>query len=282
MTTKKFQVRFSNSAIGSEADSLQRLRDVLFPLLERYGPNLPTIQLESDHFQVRGLVRAGTVWQGSFARLRDDAPLIVDNHDNEHLIEMEDGDRILDKCFFLYREGVDVLVYQFCQTVGGLTRFSNYWSRLLDTYVELAVAVDTEKLDELLEHGIYEVDFTYARPPVAADLPPSWNQKAFDLLKSVHGAQGSFVLRAPRNGALGGSVRNMIRWLAAGGEVKRAKIRLTDEKDPVDLFMSPVKDKISVPMAGRYPDQRATFEQLEEAYDRQAHRIPQQRRHPRK
>lgn len=277
MATKQYQVRFTNTSVGRDAERVEKLYVGMALATDRHGPNLPAIEMDGDHYQVRSLFRVGRMWRGAFARLRDDAPHVVDHRDQEHELELEEGDRLLDKSFFLYYEDRDVLVFQLSRNVGGLNQFSNYWARLLEDYVELPVAVDTERLDELLRSGIYEVQFSYARPPTQDDRAPSWSQRSFDMIRSVHAAQGSFMFRAPRHQTLGGQIRGMIRWMAQGGEVTRAKVKLTDEKDPIDLFLSPVKDRISVQMLGRYPHERSAIEALGDAYERQASRIPHHR-----
>ena len=77
----------------------------------RGGSNLPAVQMEGEHFQVRNLQRIGRFWRGSFARLRDEAPHVIGNTNVERELALEDGDRILEKTFFLYYEDTDALVF---------------------------------------------------------------------------------------------------------------------------------------------------------------------------
>lgn len=161
------------------------------------------------------------------------------------------------------------------RNVGYLTRFSHYWSRLLDgSYVDFPAVVDGNRIQEILDGGVREVSFTYARPHGENVGNPQWDQRAMDMLRPVHGAVGKFTLRASRGAILGGRIGDLIRWAAHGGEVKKAKVLLQDEKDPIDLFIEPIKVRIEVRLNGSYPDERSAIEQLGEAYTEQSHRLP--------
>jgi hypothetical protein len=231
--------------------------------------------MEGEHFQVRSLVRVGRFWRGCFARLRDEAPHVISAANVEREIDLEIGDRILEKTFFLYYEDTDVLVFQMSRNVGYLTRFAYYWSRLLNgIYVDFPPIIDALRLQEILDSGIREINFTYSRAAGDADNGPRWTQRAMEMLRPVHGAMGKFTLRAPRGGILGGTISDLVHWAAHGGEVNKAKVLLQDEKDPIDLFLEPVKVRIDVRMNGSYPDERSAIEQLGEAYGDQAHRFP--------
>ncbi|MDP3822872.1 MAG: hypothetical protein Q8R33_15480 [Burkholderiales bacterium] len=230
--------------------------------------------MDGDGWQIRELIQVGTVWKGVFARLRDDAPHVVDVADTEHELDLDEGDRILDKCYFIYRSTNDVLTWQYNRSVSGLARFQLYLSTVIAQFVELPYIVDTAVLQEVLQRSIHELQFTYSRPLQPEAAAPSWRQGAFDLLRSVHGAVGKFVVRGERSSPLGGGIRQMVRQLVQSNDVNRIRVKLTDEADMIDLFISPIKDRIEVPMDGRYPVATSVFEELEDAYVRQAHRIP--------
>ena len=288
MPSKSFSVRFANSNIGADPATQYQLRDTLAGIVaadgiaDGPGHHLPIIQMEGEHFQIRSLVRIGRFWRGSFARLRDEAPHIIGATNVEREIDLEVGDRLLEKSFFLYYEESDVLVFQMSRNVGYLTRFAHYWSRLLNSvYVDFPPIIDQARIQEILTSGIKEINFTYSCAPGANDAGPSWTQRAMEMLRPVHGAKAKFSLRAPRGGLLGGTIGDLVRWAARGGEVERAKVYLQDEKDPIDLFLDPIKVRIEVRMNGRYPDERSAIEQLGEAYAEQAHRFPERPRRQR-
>ncbi|WP_374658739.1 DUF6731 family protein [Inhella sp.] len=289
MPTKSYAVRFANSNIGANLDQTQQLRDVLNEVVarrgraEQRGHHLSAVPMEGEHFQVRNLVQVGRCWRGAFARLRDEAPHVIGLTDVEREIDLEDGERVLEKTFFLYYEDTDILVFQMSRNVGYLTRFALYWSRLLEgIYVDFPPAVNASRLEEILHSGIREVNFTYARTPGEQVDGPRWTQRAMDMLRPVHGAVGKFTLRAPRGEILGGHIGDLVRWASRGGDVRRAKVLLQDEQDPIDLFVEPIKVRIDVELNGRYPDERSAVEQLGEAYAAQAAHLPMRQRRDRR
>jgi hypothetical protein len=281
MAKKSYTVRFANTNIGASQERNQQLRDVLDATVTRRGRDgqrghhLSTVAMEGEHFQVRNLVRVGRFWRGAFARLREEAPHVIGRADVEREITLEDGERVLEKSYFLYYEDTDILVFQMSRNVGYLSRFAIYWSRLLDgLYVDFPPAVNVSRLEEILQTGVREVNFTYARAPGALEHGPRWTQRAMEMLRPVHGAVGKFTLRAPRGEILGGHIGDLVRWAASGGDVRRAKVLLQDERDPIDLFIEPIKVRIDVELNGRYPDERSAIEQMGEAYSTQAPHLP--------
>ncbi|MEI7762945.1 MAG: hypothetical protein WCI85_06900, partial [Comamonadaceae bacterium] len=101
--TKSYSVRFSNTNIGPDPNDNKQLRDVLVDQVAQHGKaghrghHLPAIEMEGEHFQVRNLLHVGRFWRGSFARLRDEAPHVIGVTNIEREIDLEVGDRILEK-----------------------------------------------------------------------------------------------------------------------------------------------------------------------------------------
>ena len=60
---------------------------------DAHGQHLPPVSINEDRYQIRDLVRVGMVWGGSFAKLRSDAPHIVDSQNTERQIELDAGDQ---------------------------------------------------------------------------------------------------------------------------------------------------------------------------------------------
>jgi hypothetical protein len=281
-TNKAYTVRFANSNVGKKLEDNRQLRDILDYLIndrgvkDAVGHHLPPVELEGDHFQVRNLLKVGQCWRGCFARLRDEAPHVIDAQNKEKQLNLQVGDRILEKTYFLYYEDSDILVFQMSRNVGYLTKFAHYWSSLFaHEYVDFPPAVDRNQLQHVLNSEIRYVEFTYACPPVGDSRSgPKWTQRAIDMLRPIHGAVGKFTMRAPKNSVLGGHIKELIKWMANRGEVERAKVLLQDEKDPIDLFIDPIKVKITVPLHANYPDEKAVIEELAEAYSDQHSRLP--------
>lgn len=271
MTMKKYTVHFARTSKGREGVPIApSLRNAV----ALHGPNLPSIDLGGDGFQMRELARIGTVWRGVFARLRDDAPHIVNGRDQEREIPLDEGDRILDKCHFLYRERSDVLIWQVNRNAGGLIRAQQYLGQVFDDYLELPQVMNDADIQRVLDGQLYEVTFGYARPQHLEANSPTWNHNAFDMMNNVHAAQAKFMLRAPRGGGLAEAAKRMVRQLVASVGVEKVRVRLTDESNPVELFMAPLRDTVEVNLVGRYPVPQEIYQALEEAHDRQEPSIP--------
>lgn len=237
--------------------------------VELHGPHLPVIELGSEKFQMRDLQHIGTVWKGTFVKLRDDAPHVRAANNQERELELQDGDYIIEKCHFLLRERENILVWQTNRSAGGLSRAQEYLSQLFDAVVTLPQVMNDAELDRVMAGQLYEVDFAYARPAGLPSGSPRWSQDAFDMMSGIDAAHAKFTLRAPRRGSLAQAAKQMVRQLMAAQGAEKIRVRLTDESDPVELFMAPLKDTIRVELLGRYPAAARVFEELEAAYDRQ-------------
>ena len=88
-------------------------------------------------------------------------------------------------------------------------------------------------------------------------------------------AHAKFTLRAPRRGHLLDSIaKAFVRKLMSQNGTKKIRIRLTDESDPIELFMAPLKDSIQIDFIGRYPPSNDVYKELEIAFGRQKQSIP--------
>jgi hypothetical protein len=120
--------------------------------------------LSGEKYQMRDLQHVGAVLKGSFVKLRDDAPHVVAADDQEHELDLEEGDHLIEKCHFLLREIGNVLVWQANRSSGGLTRAQDYLSSLFDELVALPMVMNDAELDQVLNGNLYELDFAYDRP----------------------------------------------------------------------------------------------------------------------
>jgi hypothetical protein len=267
---KNFKVYFAHTSVGQDAHSMAA---DLQHAHERFGEHMPPIDLGGEHFQMRDLQRVGTVWKGVFAKLREDAPHIVDAANKERELELELGDRVVDKLHFLYRERPNVLVWQVNRNAGGLARMQDYLHRLFEDYAQLVQVMNTAELQRVLDGSVYELSFAYARPPNLPADAPAWNQHSFDMMANVHAAQAKFLLRAPRNASLAETSKRMIRQMLGSTGIEKVRVRLSDETDPVELFMAPLRDTIRVQLVGRYPVPADVYQALEEVYERHRDQI---------
>lgn len=265
MAKRRYQVRFSRPIVGKSGDPLS---GILGPLHQTHGTHLPALDLSGDRYQVRDLQKVGRVWKGVFGKLRDDAPNLVNSADEERELALEDGDRLLEKCHFLYREIGNLLVWQLNRTAGGMSRFEDYMSRLHGEPVLAPAITNAGRIDEILNRSIYEVSYSFDRPPSLDARSPRWNQEQFNTMKHINAGHAKFAFRAERGGQLSTAVKVMVRKALGLTGVEKIRVRLTDDADPIELFVAPLKDKIEVEQVGKYPSASTVFSELEQAYER--------------
>ncbi len=94
------------------------------------------------------------------------------------------------------------------------------------------------------------------------------------MMSGVDAAHAKFTLRAPRGGSLADRTKQMVREMIPALGVSKVRVKLTEDKELIELFMAPLKDEIRVEMIGRYPIPLHVFEALEQAYDRCRGDIP--------
>ena len=94
------------------------------------------------------------------------------------------------------------------------------------------------------------------------------------MMSGVDAAHAKFTLRAPRGGSLADRTKQMVREMIPALGVSKVRVKLTEDKELIELFMAPLKDEIRVEMIGRYPIPLDVFEALEQAYDRCRDDIP--------
>jgi hypothetical protein len=271
MTFKVFKVFFARTSVGAEGLPLSGF---LADSVRQHGQNLPMLDVSGERFQMRDMHLVGTVWKGTFVKLRDDAPHVVAANDQEHELDLEEGEHLIEKCHFLLRTRGNVLVWQANRSAGGMSRAENYLSSLFDTAVLLPHVMNDAELEGVLNGQLYELDFAYDRPPAVPGRAPRWNQDAFDMMAGIDAAHAKFTLRAPRNGGLADQAKQMVRQILGTPGTGKVRIKLADDKEPIELFMAPLKDSLKVEMIGRYPLAVHVFEGLEEAFNRQRGSIP--------
>lgn len=267
MTSKSYTVFFAKTFFLIDSTEYQ-LKDKLSLLFEEHKEHLPVVKVEGCIFQVRDLKKVGRVWSGTFGRLRDDAPHIVDIEDREKIIKLDDEERVLDKCYFIYYESTNVLVWQNVRSVGGLSRFGDYFGNLLGVNFIVSYVNKDDELEKIMNGGqVYQMDFSYETQISDIQNPPTWNQKGFDMMKALGAGHGKFSFRAAKNGGLLDAAKQTVRDIFGQPGVSKITVKLTDEANPIELFSAPLKAKIKVDMVNGYPDKEKVFEELNEVYD---------------
>lgn len=265
---KSYTVYFTKSVVGK--DGKKRLNNLLSDGILIHKSNFPAISItENDQYQIRDLKLTGTSWTGVFGKLRDDAPHVIDQNNNESELDLIDGQKLIEKCHFLFKQNVNILVWQTNRSAGSLNRFQIYLSQLFDEMVSLPMIMNQEGLDRILAGDLYEISFHYDRPnALFTGKRPKWSKEIFNMLNDVRAAHGKFELRAERNSSLGQKAKTMVQTIFGMSETDKIRVRLTDDSDPIKLFLAPETEKIEVELKGRYPDSGTVYVELQSAYDR--------------
>lgn len=270
MPQRTFSVYFAKTAVGEDGAPLST---VIQGAVDRHGPHLPAAVIENERFQVRSLEKVGSVWKGTFAKLRDDTPHFVDHTNEERELTLADGASIIEKCLFLYREQGNVLVWQVSMAAGGMAKAAAYLSNILGAVVLLPQVQNTAQLEELLNENLYEIDFQYAQPPNLPEGVSRWSQRAFDIAGGVGAAYARFTLRARRGQSLAQDAKDFVREMLGQKRYRRVRVRVSDDGQPVKLFLAPLKEQFTIEVLGRYPRSDLVFQGLEDAYGRQQDNI---------
>lgn len=272
MVQKTIQVWFAKTLVGEDAAPLAQH---LEQLLAAHGRHLPPIEVGQDRLQIRALEKVGTVWKGCFAKLKHEAPHVVNGQDEELELQIEDGASIIEKCMFLYREQSNLLIWHNNISVGGLNRAADYFSQLLRLVVMFPTVQDTAQMERMMAQDIYEVEFDYAKPPAVPQGVDQWSQRYFDIMNSTGAARGHFVLRAARHGTLAQEAKRGILRAVQSPEFRKIKVKLAPGDDPIKLYQAPIRDEFTIELFGRYPNPDDVYRGLENAYDRQRAAIDQ-------
>ncbi|MEX8519049.1 MAG: DUF6731 family protein [Leptothrix sp. (in: b-proteobacteria)] len=273
--SKDYKVYFARTKQGKKGIPIST---ALRAAVQTHGTNLPALDISNEWYQIRNLVRTGTVWQGVFAKLRPDPPHIVNSINQvEREIDLQHGDHIVEKCYFIFRERKNVMIWQVNRQAGSLHWAEKYLSRIFNEVVMLPLVMNEAELQRVLARDLYEIWYTYDRRTSNLSNPPVWTQGEFDMLKRVDAAHAAVKLRAERGGRLASAAKDLVRGLiASDSSAKKVRVRLTDESEFIELFSAPLRDSITVPIEGRYPLARAVYEELEHAYDRHRADIAEQ------
>lgn len=266
---KTYAVLFATVRCGETEETTRPLSAWLPQQITRHGPNFPKIDL-GEVFQMRDVRRVGRVCMGTFCILRDDAPhLLKGRTDQEEPIPMEADDGLIDKVHFVYHESTEHLVWQQNRGVASLAKLERYLSQLLGVYTAVGQVMNMADLDSVLRQPLRELSFAFARPDNhLIQGGPRWAKSILGLMSDMHAAYGTFMLRSESGDRLSTKAAEAARTFATGQQTPRVKVKLTDESDPIELFLCPLKDEIRVELVGRYPRSTEVFEELEAAYDR--------------
>ena len=249
MAVKTYKVRFANVTVAS-GDAYGPFEPELARLFGLYGEHFPEHHAEGFAYQIRDVYTVGNTWLGVFARLREDAPHKVDSNNNEVALQMDPGDRILEKVHFIYYSTSNIVALQYERTIATANRLQIYLCGISGAYVAVNICMNTAKLDEVLAKNLYEIQYAQDMPRVEKTDHPAWSKAEFKRMRQLKAQHAHVLFRAERGQSLGAKAKQALSEIFSDPSVSKIKVRVTDESDPIDLFAAPVSDSFTVELFG--------------------------------
>lgn len=273
MARKNYSVRFVSIFIndnGKQVSFANKLKTI-----SNGNKHLPEHSCEGDGYQIRDLVEVGSVFKGAFARLRHDAPHKITAKNEERLLDLDEGDRILHKVHFVYHSDRNILSIQYDRSLATTNKLQVYLCGITKEYVSVIQCMNTAEIDAVLSKNLYEIEYSHKLPKVIPTDAPVWSKSEFTKMKSMNAAIAKLVFRADRGDSLSNLVKGYVRNLLSDPSAGKVKVRVTDDTDPISLFAAPITESFSVELLGNYPDPDRVYEELEAAYTRKDNQLPQ-------
>lgn len=227
------------------------------------------------NYEIRDLtpINNGQLYMGVFAVMRDDAPHIRARDGTERPITLGDDEGLIEKNHFIFRARHGLLIYQVNRHANHPSRFESYLTAMAGPDKAVLFGdILTQDAWQKLQRGVVkrvEITFDMPRNPLQHD-PGDFSNRALRDLDQAGASREKIVLSTSRgHEGMRGWIKDQIRRAHRADIAESLKVKLDGEDGMLDLIAQTVRDEIQVTMHGRYPDSRDTFEQLEEAYDRQ-------------
>ena len=279
--TRHYRVRFFRLAVYDPQG--QRLAanlagQAISTALTAVDP-LPQISLVQDYsHQVREVRWANpNRLEGCFAKLRPDAPHIVRAATNQELtINLQPGDKIVDKSYLIFFPSVSLLTFQMNRDGGSISRFMEYLSRLMPqgyvTILEEMINADT--LNRLGQHEVKWIEVAFVRPRNVQNINPhDWTDNTIQALGGLNAGRVQMKISAPRAETLGDRASNFLERLFRNGEAVTLKAKFDDIYSPVDLLAEVVQGNIEVQLREGYPHPAAILDGMLQVYEQQRGRL---------
>ena len=269
MADKSYRVHYFQTTVG---DSHLKFRDTLTALHPQGHTgvlkNLGVKEILGRKCQLRefGKLPNSPLWAGVFCLLREDAPNKIDLADKEQSLDLDPGDRLVEKCHFLYDLKADILVWQLNVQACWPGKVSMYLGELLNQKVELLSILDAESLKRLLTGDIKTFELKVARPAAVPNATPTWNQDAFDLMRSVDGANIKINVSAGTGHLKKVTVANILGWARSSEYTKTLKVQMEGDREVIDLLANRITGFVITKLVGHYPEKSAVISALRENY----------------
>lgn len=276
MERKAYKVGFFVGKVGADGKA-GTVSKLLGDLAESKCPVIS----RGDLYEIRDLrsFKNGASFAGAFARLRTkDIPHIGEPGGPEREIDLAEKEGLLEKNHFLYFRQHELLVYQANQSGGGVTRFAEYISDIVNETTVFAPVLQPDAVKRLMSGtaALTKLELSFARP-TATDFYPkeNWSKELMHLMRSADAARAHIEIsskgfgRTPRKQHLGNRMKQAVRELVNNIDVRVAKVSVDEGgvEHAIDLIADRIKGRVEVEMNGRYPVPEKMFAALREVAD---------------
>lgn len=225
--------------------------------------------------ELRDVSIVGNVVKGCLALLREDVPTLRRQDGNEAPLPIDDGDRLIEKNYFLYFRESRLLLWQFnlaanhvanmafmLTTLGGMAKAVSYSHVIKDLFAL--------KPDQVIEY----VDLKIGAPRKKAQRreveqldPTNWGLDPFKVLTDTGSRQLEIMMKNQTENGLTGAVRNLVRDLTGLSVTRKLKVKVDGATEPIDMLAERFTYKIPMQCLGVTATAAEIFQALQQAKD---------------
>lgn len=270
---------YSLNALGNEAISESDYLWTLFANNDLYSNGVSNIEAVSPNtgksFELRDVSTVGNVVKGCLALLRDDVPTLRLHDGNEAPLPIANGDRLIEKNYFLYFRESKLLLWQFnlaanhvanmgamLTTLGGMTRAVSYSHAIKSVF-----SLDEDQVIEYVDLKIGAPRKKGQRLEVEQLDPTNWGLDPFKVLADTGSRELEILLKNRTENGLTGAVRNLVRDLTGLSVTRKLKIKVDGASEPIDMLAERYTYKIPMQCLGATASASEIFQALQQAKD---------------
>ena len=282
--TKKFQIRF----YGCDAKDTKKLGIphasvfdwVLAESKRQKAGQLPKVySSDTGAMELRELFvgQNGQSIRGVLALLRDDAPHKRTTNGAETSLDLLEGENLIEKNHFLLLKHPALLVWQVNRKANHHTSMARLCEHLSGQQVSVALHdVLTQDAVSKLNGGTprrFELKIKCPKTKAASRNPYDFGHSLEQMAAFAPDNYLTLEFSVGRgSGSLPQAMLDYAQKVAGkafGLEVERARVKLAEYEQPIDLLADCVKDSMTVSMNGNYPASDSIYSELEKAKQRQ-------------
>lgn len=269
MGQKQFGVRFYK---GNGLDPSILVSDILQQLYTAHqqGQPYPHVSDGSVAYELRNFSshNSGSVFTGVLAVLRDDAPNIRDDKGVERPIDLQPGERVIEKNHFAFYKERQLLAWQVNARASHVSRFEQYLSSAAGGVIGFDDIITAASFVRLSQGVVKKLEVKIAAPKNPALVPSTdWSSQAMRMMSGVGATSIKIDVSTRKRKGLVDGVKQVIHELIDSTEAESIKVKLAGDAEPIDLVADSIKGKVSVNMVGMYPDPIDMFAQLQQLKD---------------